>query len=112
MATYDVANKRFSMRALLTAIGHAMNSTAHTAGTLGDMTYAGTAGVWTRLAGNTQNSRFFLRQTGAGAGVSAAPVWDVLAETDLGFSDVTTGDVTAARHGFAPKAPGNTTTFL
>jgi len=33
-------------------------------------------------------------------------------ESDLSLSDVTTGDVSTAKHGFAPKAPNDTAKFL
>ena len=35
-----------------------------------------------------------------------------IAESDLSLSDLTTDDVTTARHGFAPKAPGDATKYL
>lgn len=37
---------------------------------------------------------------------------DSIAETDLSFTDVTNGDVTSTKHGFAPKSPNDTTKFL
>lgn len=42
--------------------------------TLGDIIYGGTSGVATRLAGNTNNSAYFLRSTASG-GVATAPAW-------------------------------------
>lgn len=54
----------------------------HVAATLGQLLYAGTAGAWTLLAGNTTTTRKFLRQTGTGA-VSAAPAWDTLVDGDI-----------------------------
>lgn len=33
-------------------------------------------------------------------------------ESDLSFSDVTTGDVSAAKHGFCPKLPNDGSKFL
>lgn len=50
--------------------------------TLGDVTYGGTSGTGTRLAGNTTTTKKFLRQTGNGS-VSAAPAWDTLVGSDL-----------------------------
>jgi hypothetical protein len=49
---------------------------------LGDLAYGTGADTATRLAGNTTTTRKFLRQTGAGGGVSAAPDWDTLAAGD------------------------------
>jgi hypothetical protein len=34
------------------------------------------------------------------------------AESTITFTDITTGDVSASAHGYCPKLPGNTTTFL
>lgn len=56
--------------------------TAHIAGTLGQIIYAGTAGAWAALAGNTTATRKFLRQLGTGT-VSAAPAWDTLLAADI-----------------------------
>jgi hypothetical protein len=43
------------------------------------------------------------------------PAWEArpdITEDDLDLSDVDTGDVSSSRHGFAPKAPGDTGKFL
>ena len=82
MFTWDNTNKRFSIRAVLTAIAHAMTSTAHTAGTLGDIVYGGAAGAWTLLSGNTTSTKKFLTQTGTGS-ASAAPTWSTIADGDV-----------------------------
>ena len=50
--------------------------------TLGDTLYGGASGVVTRLAGDTSNTRKFLREQSSG-GVATAPVWDTLAAGDL-----------------------------
>ena len=50
--------------------------------TAGDTIFGGTAGVQTRLAGNTTATRKFLRQLGTGS-ASAAPAWDTLTAADL-----------------------------
>lgn len=50
--------------------------------TLGDLIYGGTAGAGTRLAGDTSNTRKFLRELSA-AGVAAAPVFDTLLAADV-----------------------------
>lgn len=50
--------------------------------TLGDLVYGGASGVYTRLAGDTSNTRKFLRTVSA-AGVAAAPAWDTLVSGDI-----------------------------
>ena len=50
--------------------------------TLGDVTYGGASGVVTRLAGDTSNTRKFLRELSV-AGVAAAPVWDTILAADI-----------------------------
>ena len=50
--------------------------------TLGDIIYGGTSGAGTRLAGDTSNTRKFLREESSGS-VATAPVWDVLQTGDL-----------------------------
>lgn len=51
--------------------------------TLGDMEYAATGPVATRVAGNITTVRQYLAQTGTGT-VSAAPVWTTFAAADIG----------------------------
>lgn len=41
-----------------------------------------------------------------------APASHSHTESDLSFSDVTTGDVSAAKHGFCPKLPNDGSKFL
>lgn len=50
--------------------------------TLGDIIYGGASGTGTRLAGNQDATRKYLRQTGTGAG-SAAPTWETLLAADV-----------------------------
>lgn len=50
--------------------------------TLGDLIYGGSSGAPTRLAGDTSNTRKFLREVSSG-GVAAAPVWDTLVSGDI-----------------------------
>lgn len=50
--------------------------------TLGDLIYGGASGATTRLAGDTSNTRKFLRELSSG-GVAAAPAWDTLTGSDL-----------------------------
>lgn len=61
---------------------HDPASTKHTAGTIGDILYAGVAGAWTRLTGQITTTKKFLRQTGDGA-ASAAPAWDTITDADV-----------------------------
>lgn len=42
----------------------------------------------------------------------ADPTFSAVVEGDLGLTDITTANVSATAHGFAPKFPNNTTTFL
>jgi len=50
--------------------------------TLGDMIYGAAAGAPTRLAGDTSNTRKFLRELSV-ASVATAPVWDTLLAADI-----------------------------
>lgn len=43
---------------------------------------------------------------------AGAPTFTAVVEADLNLTDVATANVSAAAHGFAPKFPNNTTTFL
>lgn len=69
------------------------------------------AGMWDFLVGNTSTTRKFLSQTGSGA-ASAAPSWDQVTDADLSTSNITTNNVTIAKHGFAPILPNDATKFL
>lgn len=77
---------------------------------LGDIFYRA-ATEWLRLPGNITTTRKYLSQTGTGS-VSAVPAWNAVTDADLATSDVTTNNVSTAKHGFAPKAPNNTYQFL
>lgn len=50
--------------------------------TLGDTLYASATDTLAKLAGNTSTTQKFLTQTGTGS-VSAAPIWKVLAPSDI-----------------------------
>jgi hypothetical protein len=50
--------------------------------TLGDLVYGGAAGAPTRLAGDTSNTRKFLRELSV-AGTATAPAWDTLVSGDI-----------------------------
>jgi len=45
-------------------------------------------------------------------GVGAIPSYGKITEAHLNLTDLTTGNVSTTAHGFTPKAPNNTTTFL
>lgn len=77
---------------------------------LGDLIFRG-ASLWLRLKGNVTTARQFLSQTGDGS-ASDAPEWAAVTDADLSTSDITTNNVTTAKHGFVPKAPNNTSQFL
>lgn len=62
--------------------------------TLGDLIYGGASGAGTRLAGDTSNTRKFLRELSV-AGVATAEVWDTLTVGDLPVATVTNGGNTA-----------------
>lgn len=49
---------------------------------LGDLIHGNGTPLWARLAGNITTTKKWLSQTGTGV-VSAAPVWDVLADSDI-----------------------------
>lgn len=80
------------------------------ASTLGDTLYRGSS-LWTRLAGNTTATKQFLTQTGTGS-ASAAPVWGTVADADVTFSNVTTGNVSTSKHGYTPILPNDATKYL
>lgn len=44
--------------------------------------------------------------------VTGANIKGLVTDANLSTSDVTTNNVSTSKHGFAPKLPGNTTTFL
>jgi hypothetical protein len=44
--------------------------------------------------------------------VTGANVKGLVTDANLTTTDITTNDVSTSKHGFAPKLPGNTTTFL
>lgn len=78
--------------------------------TLGDLLYGGASGAPTRLAGDTSNTRKFLREQSSG-GVAAAPAWDTLVSGDipnLDTSKLTTGQLGAARGGTGLDTSGST----
>jgi hypothetical protein len=62
--------------------------TGYAAYTLGDMLYASSTTVLSKLTGNITTTRKFLRQTGGGA-VSAAPAWDTILAADIPASALT-----------------------
>lgn len=63
--------------------------------TLGDLVYGGTSGAPTRLAGDTSNTRKFLRELSSSS-VATAPVWDTIATGDVAFPTTSALASTAA----------------
>lgn len=79
--------------------------------TLGDLIVGGTAGAATRLAGDTSNTRKFLRELSSG-GVATTPAWDTLLAADVptlnqnttGTASNVTGTVAIANGGTGQTA--------
>lgn len=90
---------------------HAMLGTqANPLTTLGDIIYGGASGVQTRLAGDTSDTRKFLRGLSV-AGTATAPVWDTLVAGDipsLAASKITSGALATARGGTNLDTSGST----
>ena len=64
--------------------------------TSGDTVYGGTAGAFTRLAGDTSNTRKFYREQSAG-GVAQPPAWDTIQAGDVPtLNQSTTGNAATA----------------
>lgn len=85
--------------------------TGHSSYALGDILVSSATNVLSILAGNTTTTKKFLAQTGTGT-VSAAPLWNGVSDTDISFTNNSTGNVSVSAHGYCPILPGNTTTFL
>lgn len=66
-----------------TAIAATRGGTGLSSYVLGDLVYASAANTLASLAGNIVASKRFLTQTGNGT-ISAAPVWSVIAASDIG----------------------------
>lgn len=79
--------------------------------TLGDLLYSSATNTLAKLAGNTTTTKKYLNQTGTGS-VSAAPAWSAIADADIAFTDITTGNATSLAHGYLPKLSGNSTDFF
>lgn len=63
---------------------------------VGDLIYGGVSGAATRLAGDTSNTRKFLRELSSG-GTPAAPTWDVIQVGDVPtLNQSTTGNAATA----------------
>lgn len=78
--------------------------------TLGDTIYGGTAGVPTRLAGDTSNVRKFLRELSV-AGVAQVPAWDTLQAADVPLLGIPQGGTgLASLTAYALLAGGTTST--
>jgi len=57
---------------------------------------------------NDAGTNLFLRTRGD----FLYPIFDFIWETDIGFTDITTGNSSTSKHGFAPKLSGSTNQFL
>ena len=66
----------------VTPVKTTQGGTNITSYTLGDTLYASATNTLAKLAGNTSTTQKFLTQTGTGS-VSAAPIWKVLAPSDI-----------------------------
>jgi hypothetical protein len=96
---------------LAETINETHGGTNQTTYTLGDTIYASASNTISKLAGNITTTKKFLTQTGDGAN-SAAPGWNQVSDTDVTFTDNTTGDASTSQHGYAIKGTGNTSHFL
>lgn len=67
----------------------ANGGTGQTSYTIGDILYASSTSVLSKLGGNTTTTRKFLRSVAATSGTAVAPAWDTVTATDVGLSDVT-----------------------
>jgi hypothetical protein len=74
-------------------IGATYGGTGQSSYTLGDTLYCASPNTLSKLSGNTEATRKFLRQTGNGA-VSAAPAWDTILAADIPASALTKTDDT------------------
>jgi hypothetical protein len=74
--------------------------------TIGDLLYADTATSLAKL------SDVAVGKVLKSGGVGVAPSWSTIAESELSFTDITTGNVTSTKHGFTPKTPSDATQFL
>lgn len=68
---------------LLSGVGGNNNDTVSDSPTLGDMIYGDATPLWHSLPGNTLTSTTFLKQVGAGGGISGVPFWAAIALPDL-----------------------------
>ena len=75
--------------------------------TQGDLLYGGSSGALTRLAGDTSNTRKFLRAQSSG-GVAAAPAWDTLQSSDIPNNAANTTGTAANVTGINAEANGGT----
>jgi hypothetical protein len=77
---------------LTSVTAHNLLSATHgdttvTSAVLGEIIYANSTPAWTALAGDTSNTRKFLRTLSV-AGVAQAPAWDTVTKTDVGLGSV------------------------
>ncbi|CAB4213877.1 hypothetical protein UFOVP1454_5 [uncultured Caudovirales phage] len=79
--------------------------------TLGDTLYSSATNTLAKLNGNITTTKKFYTQTGTGT-ISDTPAWSTVSDTDVNFTNNSTGNASTAAHGYLPILPGNTTTFL
>lgn len=72
---------------------------------LGDIIYGGAAGAPTRLP-TADGSNHVLRSDGS------TPYWDLIDESNLSFTDVTTANATSLLHGLLPRLSGDSAQYL
>ena len=85
-------------------------------------TYGGTGNGFTKFSGPTTAEKTFtlpdanatLLYSGGALGTPSGGTLTncTIPATQVGFTDVTTGNASTTAHGYLPKLPGNTTTFL
>jgi hypothetical protein len=110
-ATVDGSGNIATPGALTTGSGGSASGSVALSGSVSGtvtQTVAPSAGTWTfQWPGAPAAARQWLTTDGAGAGTFTQP-----ADADVAFSDVTTGNVSTAAHGYAPKAPNDATKYL
>jgi hypothetical protein len=89
----------------MSAGGLTIGTTTITSGTDKQLLF-NNAGVLGEITRNTTATNKFLRQVSSGTAT-----FEEVADADLSTSDITTNNVTTAKHGFLPKAPNDSMQF-